>query len=552
MQALITLLAGLGFIFVGTQFLTGHMRQAAGPGFRRLVAGATRHPLRAAGVGLAAGAVIQSTNAVTFIVVGLVSAGAITVQAGMPIVTWAAAGSTLRLLLASIDLHAATLVAVATVGAAYLLGYDRSSRHKHWVGAALGLTLLLYGVQLTVQAAVPLRQSETLRAVLQAADQFYLWGFLAGTVLASAIQGQTVSVIAIALAQGGVLGLEQAMLIVIGANLGSGIMSQMQAAGLKGTNRQLAIYQLILKILGCAFLLPVLAVEHYTDLPLMREGLVRMTGDVGLQLTAVHWTLQIAAALIATPLNARLYRLIERASPPSQEEVLSTPQFLRLNAAADADEAIRQAGLEQLRLLRRLPDFLHGVRADEGGSPPPPLSALHGASKVLAGEINGFLREAIRHHPPSATLDRLLKLWNANESLVGLMDALAGFGKALPKPDGDADLAGVELTLAESLHAVLLVCLDELEGGGDIDPMVVELLTDDRSDLMHRLRDDLARRDPPLPPDRRQALWQATDLFEHVTWLLRRYAWNVGTVGNARAPRSAARETGPAAEPALS
>ncbi|MFX5340181.1 hypothetical protein ABTD27_19455, partial [Acinetobacter baumannii] len=89
----------------------------------------------AAGVGIAAGAVIQSTNAVTFIIVGLIAAGATTVKAAMPLVTWSYAGSTLRLLLVSVDLGLVTLILLALVGLAFLLGYDRDARWRHMVGA---------------------------------------------------------------------------------------------------------------------------------------------------------------------------------------------------------------------------------------------------------------------------------------------------------------------------------------------------------------------------------------------------------------------------------
>ena len=88
LTVLITLLAGLGLIFVGTHFLTVNMKQAAGPSFRKLVRRATESPFKAGLVGFGSGALIQSTNAVTYIVVGLVSAGAITVTQGLPIVTW--------------------------------------------------------------------------------------------------------------------------------------------------------------------------------------------------------------------------------------------------------------------------------------------------------------------------------------------------------------------------------------------------------------------------------------------------------------------------------
>lgn len=364
MSIIIGLLAGLGFIFIGTQFLTANMKQVVGPGFQRLVAKATGHPLRASLVGVAAGATIQSTNAVTFIVIGLVSAGAATVRNAMPIVTWSYAGSTLRLLLASFDLDLVILSGIAIIGLAFLLGYDRDARYRNLVAAMLGLFLLLYGVQLMVAAAVPMRDSEVLRTVLGFADKFYFWGLIAGTALAAVIQGQTVAVIAVALAAGGVLDIDQTFLIVVGSNLGTGIMAIGQGAGLAGTARQLNLYQLILKLIGTAVILPLLTIEHYTGIPLLRAFITSLTSDPAFQVTALHWLFQIASALVASAFNGPLFALIERWSPPTGEETLSKPMFISSAAEEQPVAAVTLAAQEQRRLVSRLPHFLDRARAE--------------------------------------------------------------------------------------------------------------------------------------------------------------------------------------------
>ncbi|MBA4789053.1 MAG: Na/Pi cotransporter family protein [Rhizobiales bacterium] len=532
MMIAIGLLAGLGFIFIGTQFLTANMKQVAGPRFHRIVSRATGHPVKAILAGIGAGAIIQSTNAVTFIVISLVSAGAATVRSAMPIVTWSYAGSTLRLLLASIDLNAVILTGVGLLGIAYLLGYDREAKYRNLVAALLGLVLLLYGVQMMVEVCEPLRDSQTLRAILAFADKFYLWGFIAGTALAAVIQGQTVSVIAVALVSGGVLALDQAILIVVGANLGSGLMTVAQGAGLGGTARQLNLYQLVLKLIGVSVMLPLLIIEHVFHVPLIQAGVSSLTGDAGLQVTAVHWMFQIVAAVVASLLNAQLFALIERISPASLQESLSKPDFIPRGTNIDMQAAALLVEQEQLRVLRRLPLFLMRFRedqdgieiTDEPGAAKASRTVLRDSSLELLGTVQDFLKQQMEAPAGPREMDSMLHLWTCNQLLTSLITTLSALAERMESV-GSEDAVGSFLgRLAESTCALIETVSEEL---GDRDPessRMVEALTADRSSLMRRTRDDFLVRMPGLPVAEMRALWSVTHQFEQSVWLLNRYA----------------------------
>lgn len=537
MSVVIGLLAGLGFIFIGTQFLTANMKQVVGPGFQRLVARATGHPLRASLVGVAAGATIQSTNAVTFIVIGLVSAGAATVRSAMPIVTWSYAGSTLRLLLASFDINLVILAGIALIGLAYLLGYDRDARYRNFVAAMLGLFLLLYGVQLMVAAAVPLRDSEALRTVLGVADRFYFWGLIAGTALAAVIQGQTVAVIAVALAAGGVLDIDQTFLIVVGSNLGTGIMAVGQGAGLTGTARQLNLYQLILKLIGTAVILPLLTIEYYTGLPLLRAAITSLTGDPALQVTALHWLFQIVSAVVASAFNGPLFALIERWSPPTTGETLSKPMFITGAAEDQPVAALTLARQEQRRLVRRLPHFLDRARTEAEAYPDDDETArvaagvspsdLRKASDELAGALDTFVKRVLRNPGPAGGQDALMALWNGNQALHGLNATLGALGRELVQLRKVPQLEKTVADLAESAHAMLSAVVGELEDFDENSVAIIRALTNDRSETMRRMRHALLARAPEVDSADLQTLWSACDHVEQTAWLLRRFTLNL-------------------------
>ena len=105
MEILADIVAGLGLFFIGVRSIGTNMKQMTGARFRRWVAWATGHHLSAALVGTAAGIVTQSSNAVTFISVSLVTSGMITLRRALPIVAWANVGTALLVFLATLDIH---------------------------------------------------------------------------------------------------------------------------------------------------------------------------------------------------------------------------------------------------------------------------------------------------------------------------------------------------------------------------------------------------------------------------------------------------------------
>ena len=101
MEIVADIIAGLGLFFIGVRSIGTHMKQMTGARFRSWVAWATGHHLSAALVGTAAGIVTQSSNAVTFISVSLVTSGMITPARALPVLAWANVGTALLVFLAT-------------------------------------------------------------------------------------------------------------------------------------------------------------------------------------------------------------------------------------------------------------------------------------------------------------------------------------------------------------------------------------------------------------------------------------------------------------------
>ncbi|MBX9635003.1 MAG: Na/Pi symporter, partial [Magnetospirillum sp.] len=146
-ETALEIFAGLGFFFVGVRQLSASLTQVAGPRLRTAVRRATANPVMGAGLGALVGMLTQSTNAITFIVIGLVNSGTMPVRAALPVIAWANVGTSVLVFLAAMSFHDAILVMVLLVGAAYFRGIEKAPRYRHIVGALLGLSLLFIGLE---------------------------------------------------------------------------------------------------------------------------------------------------------------------------------------------------------------------------------------------------------------------------------------------------------------------------------------------------------------------------------------------------------------------
>ena len=123
-----SILAGLGLFFVGTKGIAANLSQLAGRSLRQWVARSTGNYAMSAVIGTLAGALVQSTNAITVILMSMAKAEMITPRQARPILVWSNVGTSVLVLAVAIDIHLFVLLLTATTGVFYYLNLDRSPR----------------------------------------------------------------------------------------------------------------------------------------------------------------------------------------------------------------------------------------------------------------------------------------------------------------------------------------------------------------------------------------------------------------------------------------
>jgi phosphate:Na+ symporter len=525
LDAVTSILAGLGLFFIGVKGLGTNMSQLAGRSLRYWLARSTENYFLSALIGTISGALTQSTNAITVILMSLASADLITIARAKPILAWANVGTAALVLLAAVDIHAFVYALVGVVGLCFYLNLDRSTRWRPLVSAVLALGLLMLGIELMRSGSAEFRDFPWLRDMLRDSAQFLGSALLIGAVLAFISQSSaTVSVLAVALIAAHLLTFEQAMLTVYGASIGSGFGTYAVAAKIRGASRQLAIFQVFIKLLGVGVLLPLYFIEHYGGVPLIAAGTRALTADPAQQVALVYLACQVAAVLAQMIFGRALQPLIERLSPPMAHESLSRPRYLYDQAIDDPETAVTLVDREQARVFALLPVYFgldEQLGADAGTLH---QQAVLPAAQSLGRSVANFLADLADTGAERSVLEAISERQARNSLLLSIHEAMADLATQLAQPFDSVALRTLADNLREGIGALLLTAEEAVRSLDPDDLALMRQLTGDRDSMVDQLRRGAIAADQGLTAADHRHLYSITSAFELIVWMLRRYS----------------------------
>lgn len=528
-----SLFAGLGLFFIGLKLIGAHLKQLSGPRMRKLVEAAVSSRLRSSALGTLAGVMTQSSNAVTFILASMISAGLLDVRRAMPVVAWSSVGTSALVLLATADIHLLVLYLLGLIGTAYFFDIDKSSRYRDAAGAVLGVALLFLGLELIQQGARPAGSMQVFRASLEALAQFeilLLFASMAATVVLQS--SSTVSVIAVTMAGAGLLDPQQVLVVITGANAGSGFSLLLMSAGQSGSTRRLALAQVQAKLIASVLGFAALLTERYAGVP----GILALAAHAGLATAAqgalYYVLLQVAGALFATLFDTAFLALATRLAPESTQESLARPRYVSAQALEESSTAIELIELEQARLLGRLERYLTqsepsaGLLAQEPAACTASAAALAEADAGLIAELAAFMTALAERHQ-STDIARLLRLQERLRGIEELGQTVRELDGWLLRIDGIPDAnreqsLGLKSRITESCHFLLGVLHDAAVSRDEEDVRILATLAYDRSEVMDALRQGWLQQAASTGQPMLEALFAATSLVERFVWILRR------------------------------
>jgi phosphate:Na+ symporter len=513
--------AGLGLFFVGLRMVSSHMRQFAGGALRSFLTRALHRPMAPHSAGLMFGALTQSTGAVTFITSGLIASGAMTMQRALPMLAWANLGTSALVLLAAINIESGVLVLLGLVGVAFFLGAEQAEKYRHITFALLGLGLLMFGLTMLKTSVASIGSDPWMREFVEFAGSGVAIALVSGFVIAVAVQSSSiVTVLALPLVHEGLISLDQTVLMIYGASVGSGFAVMLAASGMEGASRQISMVQAMLRAAAAAVLLPLFFVERDTGVPMVLALLRLVTDSDAAQCALAYALFQVVLVVFSEVMGKPLISLAARLAPPSPEETIMKPHYLFDEAVSDPDTALALVDLEHKRLLTFLPDFIEDLRpVEERSTTAHPLKLRFAASDAIASEIDQFLAATLRANPGMSGVDKVFSARTRLQTLQPLQVALRQFASDLIVVPVDERPAFAE-HMVEGLHAILMVAAEAASDESGYAQDMLYILTEERSALMERVREELLGGSANIAG--REALLSATLTFERIIWLLRR------------------------------
>ncbi len=352
---LATLAAGLGLFLWGMTHLSDAIKQLSGGTLNRWLHAATRHPLRAIGVGAAATALVQSSSLVTLLSLSFVGAGLVALPGAIALLfganlgtttgAWLIAGFGLRFDLAQ---FAMPFLALGLLGSR-LLKESRAAA----AGVLLGIGLLFLGIDFMKLGFETWQDGLSLEGLAGGSawhwPLFVLFGVVATVVMQSSHATLLITLAALA---GGQLPYLPALAVAIGANIGTTVTAVLGALGAGIPARRLAgahvVFNLATAAVALALLLPLAwVVDELAEL-------VGLAADAWpLKLALFHTLFNLLGVVLMLPLIPRLAARLERLFPEPSRLPPAQARYLNSAALQHADTALAAMEQECQRLNRR-------------------------------------------------------------------------------------------------------------------------------------------------------------------------------------------------------
>ncbi len=272
MQTLLNLLASVALLVWGTHIVRTGVLRVFGADLRRMLSKSVANRFSALLAGLGVTGLVQSSSATALLTSSFVSQNLIALPAALAIMLGADVGSALMAQIFSLDLSWLSPLLIL-FGVIFFLS-RRATRAGQLGRVAIGLGLMLLALQLVMLATKPITEAHGVRVIFATLSGDPMLDMLIGAAF-SLLSWSSLAVVLITatLAATNVVSVPVALCLVLGANLGSGLLALIVNARMPGGGRRVAFGNLVFKVAGC--------VAFSLALPWLPELIARFDADQG-------------------------------------------------------------------------------------------------------------------------------------------------------------------------------------------------------------------------------------------------------------------------------
>ena len=252
--SLIWLLAGVGVFIVGMSFMSDALEKSAGSGMKRMLERISNNRFSGVGIGAGVTAIIQSSSATSVMVIGLVNAGVMTLMQATPIIMGANIGTTITGVLVALKNDYFNMLMYLSAFAGVMMGFFKNEKVKIIGLLCSGLGLIFVGLNImSSEEAFGNPLVEYLFTQIFKAIDHPLLLILVGVVFTALIQSSSAATgVVITMVGAGVLPLDLALFIVLGANIGTCVTALLASVGANANSKRVALIHFTFNVIGSA------------------------------------------------------------------------------------------------------------------------------------------------------------------------------------------------------------------------------------------------------------------------------------------------------------
>ena len=352
MKHLLNLLAAIALLVWGTYLVRTGVLRVFGSNLRQMLAASMGNRFTAALSGLGVTALVQSSTATALITASFVGRGLIALPAALAVMLGADIGTSLMAVVFSFDL---SWLSPLFIFVGVTLFISRQGTQVGDVGRVLiGLGLMLLALQLVSQSTAVLTRNPAVQLMLESLTSDRMLEILVGATLSVLAYSSLAVVLLTATLALQVVGVDVALGLVLGANLGSGLLAVITTAQTNRATRQVPIGNLLFKLMGVA-IAPWL-------IPLWLQLVQPHVPDPAALTVLFHLSFNLMVGLFFIGLTQPVAGWVEKLLPLQDAGgALNRPNHLDPSALATPSLAISCAAREALHQADVVETMLRGV-----------------------------------------------------------------------------------------------------------------------------------------------------------------------------------------------
>ncbi|MBR3767740.1 MAG: Na/Pi cotransporter family protein [Clostridia bacterium] len=333
-QSVIQMLCGLTFFLFGMNVMSGDLEKLAGGKLEGLLKKFTANPMLGIFFGALITIAVQSSSAVTVMLVGLVNSGIMHFSQTIFILFGANIGTTLTawiLSLAGIESSNLWMMmlkpenfspVLAFIGIIFVM-FSKNSKKKSLGAVFVGFAVLMYGMEFMGSAMDPIKDIEGIENVFIRFNN-PLFGVFIGAVITAVIQSSAASVGMLqALALTGLIDIGMVVPIVMGQNIGTCITAVLSSLGTNAKAKRVAFLHTALNVIGT-----VLFTLLFWGVDILFSPALFDTPASAWSIALVHSIFNVALTVVLGPFAKYLIKLTEKCVKDNDAQAKSKHIFI--------------------------------------------------------------------------------------------------------------------------------------------------------------------------------------------------------------------------------